>query len=261
MEITLNTNNVDFSVLNDTLERYSEINSEYRKNKKQLKYEKSKVVQSKNGLFSFFNKKNSEDNKDYVFKLERQVREERDLRNQIYISIYKQITNLINNSEDNKELYIKYLDYVSYTDDIYQRYKNQMLLIERKPSLDKFFNDLKIIVKDNKSIKPEIVEKLEHIYKKNIIFLKSVYKETKSLKDSEVNEQLNFSSELNLSDAYTLLNIISTLYSTIIDPVYINNNEIYVDFKYKCEFVKEYKEKINKITNNKLNDFKTNSIK
>ena len=155
----------------------------------------------------------------------------------------------------------KYLDYVSYTDDIYQRYKNQMLLIERKPSLDKFFNDLKIIVKDNKSIKPEVVEKLEHIYKKNIIFLKSVYKETKSLKDSEVNEQLNFSSELNLSDAYTLLNIISTLYSTIIDPVYINNNEIYVDFKYKCEFVKEYKEKINKITNNKLNDFKTNSIK
>ena len=91
--------------------------------------------------------------------------------------------------------------------------------------------------------------------------MKSVYKETKSLKDSEVNEQLNFSSELNLSDAYTLLNIISTLYSTIIDPVYINNNEIYVDFKYKCEFVKEYKEKINKITNNKLNDFKTNSIK
>ena len=74
--------------------------------------------------------------------------------------------------------------------------------------------------------------------------MKSVYKETKSLKDSEVNEQLNFSSELNLSDAYTLLNIISTLYSTIIDPVYINNNEIYVDFKYKCEFVKEYKEKI-----------------
>ena len=118
MEITLNTNNVDFSVLNDTLERYSEINSEYRKNKKKLRYEKSKVGQSKNGLFSFFNKKNSEDNKDYVFKLERQVREERDLRNQIYISIYKQITNLINNSEDNKELYIKYLDYVSYTDDI-----------------------------------------------------------------------------------------------------------------------------------------------
>ena len=54
MEITLNTNNVDFSVLNDTLERYSEINSEYRKNKKKLRYEKSKVGQSKNGLFSFF---------------------------------------------------------------------------------------------------------------------------------------------------------------------------------------------------------------
>ena len=44
MEITLNTNNVDFSVLNDTLERYSEINSEYRKNKKKLRYEKSNCI-------------------------------------------------------------------------------------------------------------------------------------------------------------------------------------------------------------------------
>ena len=80
------------------------------------------------------------------------------------------------------------------------------------------------------------------------MFLKKVYqyKENKSKLVGIGN--FEFNPELDISDAYTVLSIISLLYTTIINPIYNEHKDTYVEYTNKKEFVSRYNKRINFLT-------------
>ena len=70
----------------------------------------------------------------------------------------------------------------------------------------------------------------------------------KKINEDNSNITFEFSSELSLDDAYTVLSIISLIYSTIINPIYNNYKDMYIQFANRKRFINQYNKRLLQIT-------------
>jgi len=154
------------------------------------------------------------------------------------------------------DFYVTYLDYSSYNNEILENYKSHMDLVKYKKTLDKFFYKLKNDMEENNTLNDEEIAKYKKKYKNIVDFLQTVYfaeKGGKKINEDNSNITFEFSSELSLDDAYTVLSIISLIYSTIINPIYNNYKDMYIQFANRKRFINQYNKRLLQITYQALN--------
>lgn len=240
IELTRN----DYENLENIVRQYQKIISSYSDTKQQIK--EAIKQEDSNGFLWFKNKQivNLEEKQ----QLQKQLLSLKENRNKLYYEIRNHVAKLVSMNPDYEQIYGYYLDCRSFNEEVYSNYKYNIRLIKDKRKIDKFFNKLSYHLENNIEISEEDLLKFKTLYSKVIVFLKKVYqyKENKSKLVGIGN--FEFNPELDISDAYTVLSIISLLYTTIINPIYNEHKDTYVEYTNKKEFVSRYNKRINFLT-------------
>ena len=153
---------------------------------------------------------------------------------------------MISENNDYDYLYIYYLDCYSFSEEVYTKHRINIKLVENKNKIDRFFRKIKKIIEENKTISDKELKAYSNNYKNIVNFLKKVYL-AKSNSKKFVQTNLEFSNELNMEDAYTILSMISMFYTNVINPIYNEYKDTYIIYKQKMEFIKKYENKVYKI--------------
>ena len=246
----INLSREDYEIIDPILIRYSDIKNAYKDKKKSLS--RINRLSNTDSSWSFFNKKNEPlINMEEKTALEKEVNSLKKQKDQMYYEIKAIISKIISQNNEYTDIYSTYLDYSSYNDDVMSKFKLNMELVKNKKKIDHFFNKLKDRIENNSEIKPEEIDNYKKQYKNIILFLKKVYneKENKKTMNKTLVDSFDFSSELNLEDAYTVLSIISLLYSSVINPTFNNYKDAYIQYVDRAEYVRRYNERIIYLTN------------
>lgn len=214
-------------ILDRELLRYTEINNAYKPLKKQLKY-------------------NPPADRDEKEKLMLEVRSLKEQKNNTYVLIGNTVKRMVCDNPEYQTLVTKYFDYCSYTEDVARFHKNNLHIIHNKKKMDTFFDALKYDMENNVELSDKKKETYREMWRNIISVLSEKFNEINGV-DKDVGDYY-FSGELNLSDTYNVLSIISFLYSNIINPVYHNNYETYIDYNQKMRYIKRFDEKITTLT-------------
>lgn len=269
VNINLDINDIDltvddYKVLQPLLIKYHETKETYKSKKKELYYLNKKddtKHEDKSILgFLFNDKKNVNTNyeEQYLLKvdLEKTVNALKRKKDDIFFEINKMIKKMISSNPKYNDFYVTYLDYSSYNNEILENYKSHMDLVKYKKTLDKFFYKLKNDMEENNTLNDDEIAKYKKKYKNIVDFLQTVYfaeKGGKKINEDNSNITFEFSSELSLDDAYTVLSIISLIYSTIINPIYNNYKDMYIQFANRKRFINQYNKRLLQITYQALN--------
>ena len=264
MDTNLNVNDINLSVnnyqdLDQLLINYAEIKADYKKKKRDL--QKMNIVQDNqpvNGSFlSFFTNNKNQPNKksddDYLnkFNLEKEVNNLKIQKDNIFYDLRNIIAQMIADNEEYKQFYSQYLDYLSYNSELKEHHKYHLELVKYKKVIDKFFNKLKNDMEENKHLADSEIDDYQRQYKKIIIFLKRLHaadKGGKKINQDYDEDTFEFNSELYLDDAYTVLSIISLIYSNLINPIYNNYKDAYIQYEIRDRYIKKYNKRITDLT-------------
>lgn len=269
VNINLDINDIDltvddYKVLQPLLIKYHETKDAYKSKKKELYY-LNKRDDTKNEEksilgFLFNDKKNINTNyeEQYLLKvdLEKAVHALKRKKDDVFFEINKMIKKMISSNPKYNDFYVTYLDYSSYNNEILENYKPHMALVKYKKTLDKFFYKLKNDMEENNKLNDDEIAKYKKKYKNIVDFLQTVYfaeKGGKKINEDNSNIAFEFSSELSLDDAYTVLSIISLIYSTVINPIYNNYKDMYIQFSNRKRFINQYNKRLLQITYQALN--------
>lgn len=243
-KIELNRQN--YEEINDIVLSYQDLLKKYIIIKKELILKKEMQNNQNKNIFSIAKKENI--NKSEISELEQKVKLMKENKDKLYLKIRTIVNKMISENNEYIKIYGCYLDYISFNEEVYTNYKYNLKLIEEKGRIDKFFNKLKEIIETNKKIDNEEYNKLKKQYKNVIYFLKKVYENKENKNKILKMESFEFSNELDIKDAYTILSIISLLYTSIINPIYSEYKDIYLEYMKKKEYIEKYNKKINLIT-------------
>lgn len=269
VNINLDINDIDltvddYKVLQPLLIKYHETKDAYKSKKKELYYlnKKDDTKNEEKSIlgFLFNDKKNINTNyeEQYLLKvdLEKAVHALKRKKDDVFFEINKMIKKMISSNPKYNDFYVTYLDYSSYNNEILENYKPHMALVKYKKTLDKFFYKLKNDMEENNKLNDEEIAKYKKKYKNIVDFLQTVYfaeKGGKKINEDNSNITFEFSSELSLDDAYTVLSIISLIYSTVINPIYNNYKDMYIQFSNRKRFINQYNKRLLQITYRALN--------
>jgi hypothetical protein len=230
--------------IEELLQRYSCLVNNYKSVSHDLKTIIKQNNEHDNFISSLFKK--TENNKGKIDTLSQQ-------KNKLYEEIKKEfkeirrvIKKMISENNDYDYLYIYYLDCYSFSEEVYTKHRINIKLVENKNKIDRFFRKIKKIIEENKTISDKELKAYSNNYKNIVNFLKKVYS-AKSNSKKFVQTNLEFSNELNMEDAYTILSMISMFYTNVINPIYNEYKDTYIIYKQKMEFIKKYENKVYKI--------------
>lgn len=252
----------DYKYVKPFIDRFAEIRINYNEKKKllreMLKYQSNKK-DSQNFIQKILGSKNDETTNFEIadkIELEKEIAILKSQKDAIYYELKILIGKLISQNKNYEKLYMQYLDCMSYTNEVSANYNYHLKLVERKKKIDYFFNQLKNDIEINKKMTEEEIQYYSENYKNIILFLTRLYKEqtgTKELNQDETQiPPFEFSGDLDLNDTYTVLSVISILYSTMINPVYHNYKDSYLQYKVRRRFAKKYNDKIIELTHQAL---------
>ena len=265
MDTNLNVNDINLSVSNykeleQLLVNYAEIKTDYKEKKRALhkmNVEKSNQSSNSSSFLSFFtthkNQSNKKSDEDYInqFNLEKEVNNLKIQKDNIFYDLRNIIAQMIADNEEYKPFYSQYLDYLSYNSELKEHHKYHLELVKYKKAIDKFFNKLKNDMEENKQLKDVEIAEYQKQYKKIIMFLKRLHtadKGGKKINQDHDEETFEFNSELYLDDAYTVLSIISLIYSNLINPIYNNYKDAYIQYEIRDRYIKKYNKRIVDLT-------------
>lgn len=259
----------DYEYVKPLIDRFTEIRINYNEKKKTLR-EILKVQNNKKEPPSFikkiFGSKNDESLSFEIadkIELEKEIAILKSQKDAIYYELKILIGKLVGQNKNYEKLYMQYLDCMSYINDVGSNYNYHLKLVERKKKIDYFFDQLKNDIEINKKMTEDEIKYYSENYKNIILFLTRLYKEQRGAKELNQNETqippFEFSKELDLTDTYTVLSVISILYSTMINPVYHNYKDSYLQYKVRRRFAKKYNNKIIELTHQALSFSKLES--
>lgn len=265
MDTNLNVNDINLSVSNykdlqQLLVNYAEIKADYKEKKRALhkmNAERSNHSSNNSSFLSFFtthkNQSNKKSDEDYInqFNLEKDVNNLKMQKDNIFYELRKIIAQMIADNEEYKSFYSQYLDYLSYNSELKEHHKYHLELVKYKKAIDKFFNKLKNDMEENKQLSEDEITEYQKQYRKIIAFLKRLHaadKGGKKINQDHDEETFEFNSELYLDDAYTVLSIISLIYSNLINPIYNNYKDAYIQYEIRDRYIKKYNKRIVDLT-------------
>lgn len=239
-KIELNRKN--YEDLEEYVLKFKSVFDEYKNIHKEL----NELHKKQNGKTGFFSKKN-----DYADEIKELMAKSKNLKNtkdNLFYQIKKMVGLMVSENKEYEKLYSYYLDCCAFNEEINSSYRYSIKLIKNKSTIDDFFNKLKKHIEKNEKISDEKMKSLNHEYKKILHFLGKVYHHGELKNRVSGLEKFEFNSDLNLSDAYTVLSIIGLLYTIIINPTYSDYKELYIEYNNKYEYIKKYNKKIEAIT-------------
>ena len=174
----------------------------------------------------------------------RQLKEQKD---GFFYKIRDKVNVLISNNDTYKEIYNKTESFKSINDEILQKNELYFTLVSKKKRIDDFFNNLTYHLENNLAISPEKNELYMEKYKDYIKLLEDVYNYQHP--ETRNNDLIMFNSKLNLDDPYTILALINTLQTKIINPTFNTYKNDYKEFQLRLQYINAYNKRINEITN------------
>lgn len=235
----------DYEYINKLMENYLSVKNDYKIKKNSLLAIENEAENDKSNRFwHLLNKKKPEFDYNQLKKEVRQLKEQKD---GFFYKIRDKVNVLISNNDTYKEIYNKTESFKSINDEILQKNELYFTLVSKKKRIDDFFNNLTYHLENNLAISPEKNELYMAKYKDYIKLLEDVYNYQHP--ETRNNDLIMFNSKLNLDDPYTILALINTLQTKIINPTFNTYKNDYKEFQLRLQYINAYNKRINEITN------------
>ena len=230
----------NLKTLDEHVQRFNEVQNIYYKKKKEL----ADIVAVKP----------QQEHDEDVERLEGEIRSLRENRGNMYYDLGNMVKTMICSNPLYQRLVEKYYDFCAYTDNVIEMHKLQITLVKNKKYLDDFFDSVKRELERNTAVPEGKLKHYNFLYKDIIKLLGEVFEDMESQNSTGKEEEnggfgYQFSDELDFSDTYNLLSIISFFYSNIINPVYNNFNDMYIDYQERRHYIKRFDARIIELLN------------